>query len=157
MGTRHRVKYRLLALLCCLALPLLTGCELLRDCVPRAQFFALMHASYAGRFRVEFARWPTPAELEEYLCMENRARSFDMRTALSCDELVRLPWRVEMIPEGRHLRLLFLDEADRGLCELQVRAPPREADLRAFPMVVIKTTAFACSGDISSGVVADIG
>ena len=109
-----------------------------------AGYFAGLHAGYAGRFRLAYGRWPAgESELEEFMCMRDRAERFKL-TRVSCDEVVRLPYHTELIPEGKHLRMRFLDSTNAVLCSLRVWAPEREDRADVFPRIVITTTLAGC-------------
>ena len=77
--------------------------------------------------------------------MQGRADRFGIEL-MECDEVVRLPYRIEMQPEGRHLRMRFYDSAHSETCSLRLLAPSGGTGMNNFPMIVIKTTVFACPG-----------
>lgn len=109
-----------------------------------AGYFAGMHAGYAGRFRLAYGRWPTgEIELEEFMCMRDRAERFKL-TRVSCDDVVSVPYRTELIPEGKHLRMRFRDSTNAVLCSLRVCAPVQDVGTGVFPRIVITTTLAGC-------------
>lgn len=120
------------------------GCSLLH--LNEGRVFATYSAGYAGRFHIAYGRWPNADELEEFVCMSGRADRFGL-VQISCDDLVRKPYRTQLTPRGTDLRMQFFDAAKKSVCILTVLAPPARHDADVFPMIVIKTSVFSCRGD----------
>ena len=77
--------------------------------------------------------------------MRGRADRFGLELS-SCDDVVNAPYRPRMTPRGAHLEMRFVGADDKEVCHLEVIAPSAGADKAMFPMIVIKTTVFACPG-----------
>jgi hypothetical protein len=126
-------------------LTVLGGCSLLR--LNEGREFATYSAAYAGRFHIAYGRWPANVnELEEFICMPGRADHFGL-AQISCDDLVRKPYRMQLAPRGVDLRMEFQDAAKKSVCALTVFAPMARKDVEVFPMIVIRTSVFSCPGD----------
>jgi hypothetical protein len=139
----RRFVFTRLTLMCAL-LPFIGGCEVLR--LNEGREFAVYSAGYAGRYRIAHGRWPDVRELEEFTCMHGRADDFGLALR-SCEEVVLAPYHTRLTPNGGHLRMEFIDAAQKTVCTLEVLSPPARADKAVFPMVVIKTSVFSCPGD----------
>jgi hypothetical protein len=125
---------------------LLAGCQFLERRLESAAYFSATSAGYAGRYRIAFGRWPNVAELEEFTCMPGRADKFGL-AQISCDEVVTLPYRTELTPQGKDLRLRYFARSDGALlCSLRLRATELGADTNTFPRIVIQSTIFSCTG-----------
>ena len=133
-------------MVCCAAGLALAGCQsLLFPKFKPALLQSMNAASYAGRFRLAYQRWPATAnELQEFMCMPGRADKFGLEQ-YSCDEVVEMP-RMELEPRGADLEMNFFDTSNESFCRLRVRAPPKGADTSTFPMVKIETDVFSCRG-----------
>jgi hypothetical protein len=142
----QRIVFAKLMLMCAL-LPSLGGCELLR--LNEGRGFAVTSAGYAGRFRIAHGRWPDVNELEEFSCMRGRADRFGL-ALLFCEEVVNAPYETRLTVLGPNLRMTFLNAEHQPVCELTVLAPPARADRDVFPMIVIRTSVFACRGGRSA-------
>ena len=126
-------------------LPVIGGCSVLR--LNEGREFAVYSAGYAGRFRLAYGRWPASVnELEEFVCMRGRADRFDL-AQISCEELVRKPYRTQIIPRGPYLEMRFFDLAKKRVCSLKVLTPPVRSEADVFPMIVIKTSVLSCRGN----------
>ncbi len=126
-------------------LPVITGCSALR--LNGGREFAIFSAGYAGRFHIAYGRWPADVnELEEFVCMRGRADRFGL-AQISCDDLLRKPYRTELTPSETHLEMRFSDLSKKPLCSLKVLTPPPRSGTDVFPMIVIKTSVFTCRGD----------
>ena len=124
-------------------LPIAGGCSVLR--LNDGREFAVYSAGYAGRFHLAYGRWPADVnELEEFTCMRGRADRFGL-AQISCDDLVRKPYRTRLRPEDAYLEMRFF-VADKPVCTLRVLTPPVRSETDVFPMVVIKTGIFSCRG-----------
>jgi hypothetical protein len=132
--------------LLCGAAMLLGGCQVVTARLESAAYFSITSAGYAGRFRLAYGRWPANTdELEEFTCMRGRADKFGMQT-ITCDEIVRTPYRTVLEPDGRDLRIRYYDRANALACTLELRAPPPGAEHSIFPSILIESNLFACSG-----------
>lgn len=126
------------------ALLALSGCQVVERHALAVLYFSELSAGYAGRYRLATGNWPaTVAELEEFACMRGRAEQYGMRR-MDCAEVVALPFRTEMQPVGKDLRLRYFDTANNRLCSLRLRAPAPQVSRWAHPMIIIKTTVFSC-------------
>ena len=141
-------------ILACALLSMIGGCELLR--LNEGRVFATQVAGYAGRFRIAYGRWPADVnELEEFICMRGRADSFDL-DRIDCEELVRVPYSMQIAASHAHLQMQFFNSAKEPICRLRVLAPPADADAAVFPMIVVKTSVFSCPGGPDSPFAATI-
>lgn len=127
-----------------LALPL-GGCQFLRDRLGSAAYFTATSAGYAGRYRLANGQWPpNVGVLEEFMCMPGRADRHGL-LQLSCDEVVSLPYRMELTPQGEDLRVRYFDKSDGALlCTLRLHAPRAGVDTDTFPKFIIRSTIFSC-------------
>jgi hypothetical protein len=124
---------------------MLGGCQLAKQRMEAAGYFAATQAGYAGRFRLAYGRWPANVnELEEFMCMRGRAEKFKL-ARFSCDQIVTLTYSTELIPEGKHLGMRFRDSNHSIMCSLRVWAPSPEAGAQFFPQIRISTTMTACT------------
>jgi hypothetical protein len=142
--------------LCGVAL-LLCGCQYVTSRLESAAYFSITSAGYAGRFRLAYGRWPANVnELEEFMCMRGRAEQFGLER-LSCNELVTLPYRTVLEPQGQDLRIRYFDSANALMCSLKLRAPRVGVDAAIFPAILIESTMFSCSGSPWKQRSADLG
>ena len=137
---------------------LLAGCQLLERRLESAAYFSVTSAGYAGRYRIAFGRWPANVnELEEFTCMPGRADKFGL-ALMSCDDVVTVPYRTELSPQGKDLRLRYFDKSNGELlCSLKLRATELGADANTFPRIVIESTVFTCAKSPFGGRRANIG
>jgi hypothetical protein len=130
--------------LACVMLSSLGGCELMKWNSGRE--FATTSAGYAGRFRLAYGHWPSMNELEEFMCMRGRADHFGLELK-SCDEIVKPPYRTQLLPLANDLNMKFFDASKQEMCSLIVLAPPKAETTALSPSIVIKTTLLSCPGD----------
>jgi len=122
---------------------LCSGCESMRP--NQGRLMAASWAAYAGRFRIAYGHWPTMSELEEFSCMRGRADRFGLELS-SCDDVVKAPFRPQLVPRGANLELRFTNDVHQTVCRLTVLAPPAGAEKTMFPMIRIRTSIFGCRG-----------
>jgi hypothetical protein len=141
-------------LLACLA----AGCQTFYPNPGRFQ--AWTAASHAGLYHMKFHRWP--ADLGELAMLDcprfdevmnpdafaaDDARAMPSIRADVCAFLVEFPYRIDMQPYGRELRMSFRRANGNEICKLRVTAPAEDAAAAIAPTVQMHMTVFSCPGE----------